>query len=564
MFNSDDRGNFDTIFQNFVLKAQEEQNIDNPFELVSQISLWTGQNSSMCKQLCQFILNGKFEIADGKEKVAMERIVEAYLTQKLPNELQENLQDIKNSFYTRKFQYCLHEDGGKISKNNRVYLNIIKDQINLSEGQAEAVEKEQYEPYNQREENFKKYKDFYETLIQKKSEVGNTDREKLTSIQKMLNLSDRDIQSIEENTLNNKNAIVKFKLLFGRQKNINIFLVSLIFLVGLGTGGVIGFSLPYRISVRDNPSITEANTPFKIPNFKENFDLSNHLTQKDIAVNSIAFTPDGTKIVIGGQNGKLIICDLETGDVLAESPNTSNANILSIAVSPNSNEIISGNAAGAIRIWNWRTNQDRLIGEHSYQVNSIAISKNGEYIVSGDIDGLIEIWNLNDRTDDKTIVRERHPVRVNSIVLHPYLLEIVSGSSDGTLRRWDLNSGELIEIFDAGKPVFAVAVEPTGQTLFAGLEDGTIRLFKFNNQANITLKGSNSKISSLAISQNGRILVSGDNDRRVRIWDLRDQKGIQSLEEHPTYITSVAISPDNQTIITASRDKTIKVWQGEK
>ncbi|MFX0018017.1 MAG: WD40 repeat domain-containing protein [Promethearchaeota archaeon] len=69
--------------------------------------------------------------------------------------------------------------------------------------------------------------------------------------------------------------------------------------------------------------------------------------------------------------------------------------VLSVAISPDSNYVISGSFDGKIIIWDLKTGEIiRTLAEHRREVNSISISPDCKYIASGSNDKTIKILNL--------------------------------------------------------------------------------------------------------------------------------------------------------------------------
>jgi WD40 repeat protein len=70
--------------------------------------------------------------------------------------------------------------------------------------------------------------------------------------------------------------------------------------------------------------------------------------------------------------------------------------ILSVAISPDGQTLVSGSTDDTIKIWNLNTGKEiRTLLAHSSDVNAIAISPNGHLMVSASDDKTIKLWNLN-------------------------------------------------------------------------------------------------------------------------------------------------------------------------
>lgn len=113
------------------------------------------------------------------------------------------------------------------------------------------------------------------------------------------------------------------------------------------------------------------------------------------------------------------------------------------------------------------------------------------------------------------------------------------------------NAPQLIREFDAGQPVFALALSPSNRLLAAGCEDGRILLWSYpNGQSLHTLEGHQSPVRALAFSPDGQTLASGDDDALVRMWDAATGEERYRLEGHESPIVELVFSPDGQTLVS--------------
>ncbi|KIK71627.1 hypothetical protein GYMLUDRAFT_119968, partial [Collybiopsis luxurians FD-317 M1] len=113
------------------------------------------------------------------------------------------------------------------------------------------------------------------------------------------------------------------------------------------------------------------------------------------SVESVAFSPDGKRIVSGSRDNSVQIWDGETGEPLGQPLKGHTDDVNSVAFSPDGKRIVSGSFDMLVQIWDAETQEP--IGQplegHTGSVRSVAFSPDGKRIVSGSGDTSLWIWN---------------------------------------------------------------------------------------------------------------------------------------------------------------------------
>ncbi|KZT51139.1 WD40 repeat-like protein [Calocera cornea HHB12733] len=293
------------------------------------------------------------------------------------------------------------------------------------------------------------------------------------------------------------------------------------------------------------------------------------LTGHDRQVTSVAFSPDGRRIVSGSWENTLRLWNADTGAAIDEPLTGHTDGVLSVALSPDSRRIVSGSGDGTLRLWNADTGAamgEPLTG-HDSEVTSVAFSPDGRRIVSGSWDHTLRLWNA----DTGAAIGEPltgHTGEVASVAFSPDGRRIVSGSWDHTLRLWNADTGAAI-----GEPltghtgeVYSVAFSPDGRRIVSGSSDHTLRLWNADTGAAIgePLTGHTGEVYSVAFSPDGRRIVSGSGDGTLRLWNADTGAAIgEPLTGHDGEVYSVAFSPDGRRIVSGSGDGTLRLWNAD-
>ena len=115
-------------------------------------------------------------------------------------------------------------------------------------------------------------------------------------------------------------------------------------------------------------------------------------------VHSVAFSPDGAKIVSGSIDKTLRLWNATTGESIGKSLYGHEHWISSVAFIPNGEKIVSGSYDGTIRLWDATTGKSigTPLEGHENIVYSVAFSRDGKTIASGGLDGTVRLWDITD------------------------------------------------------------------------------------------------------------------------------------------------------------------------
>ena len=292
-------------------------------------------------------------------------------------------------------------------------------------------------------------------------------------------------------------------------------------------------------------------------------------------LNSVAFSPDGRRIVTGSWDKTAKVWDAGTGReifTLAGHTNT----VYRVAYSPEGKRIVTGSWDKTAKVWDATTGRLLFtLAGHTNPICGVAYSPDGKRILtaSGPISqtntsapqqGEAKVWDAE--TGAEIFTFASHPWGLLGVAYSPDGGRIVTGSWNKA-KVWDARTGR--EILSLGGEIGPVAYSPDGKRLLTG---GTIaklwdaetgrEIFSLKWQRREALQPN--QVMSVAYSPDGRHLVTGGYDKTVKVWDAESGREVFSLRGHSAAVMGVAYSPDGRRIVTGSWDTTAKMWDAER
>ena len=275
---------------------------------------------------------------------------------------------------------------------------------------------------------------------------------------------------------------------------------------------------------------------------------------------SVAFSPDGPRIVTGSLDGTAKVWEAASGKELL-TLNGHTPHVHSVAFSPDGQRIVTGGLDGMAKVWDAATGKP-LFTLRGHPIASVAFSPDGQRIAAAG-GRTAKVW---DAASGKLLLTLKGQTNnVPSVAFSPDGQRIVTGSCDPTAKVWDAASGKELLILKgegAGNYVLSVAFSPDGQRIVTGSLDHTARVWDAgSSKLLLTLTGHSGPINSVVFSPEGRRIVTGSGDQTAKLWDAASGKLLLTCKGHTSDVLSAAFSPDGQRIVTGSGDLTAKVWE---
>ena len=330
-------------------------------------------------------------------------------------------------------------------------------------------------------------------------------------------------------------------------------------------------------------------------------------------INSVAFSPDGARVLSGGGGMDLRLKRLSkrlgvsddtvklwatsTGQLLRTFEGHA-SEVLSVAFSPDGTRVVTGDLDQTAKVWDATTGA--LL--HNFEGDGNAkddFDVNGSRVLL--VSKTLKQWDITTGTLLRTF--KRPPGLFRPLVFSPDGAQVLSqGEKEGSFQLWDLASGALLQTFKGHEnAVTSVSFSPDGKRVVSGSEDKMMKLWDTSTgQLLRNFEGHADTVNSVAFSPNGTRVLSGSGklpsstakdiiagilaakgteppdvtmeklakawrpqqsggpDDTMKLWDATTGALLRTFDGHSGPVNSVAFSPDGARVFSISR--TLQLW----
>src|SRR5262249_4535153 len=282
----------------------------------------------------------------------------------------------------------------------------------------------------------------------------------------------------------------------------------------------------------------------------------------------VALSADGRYLASANYDQAIHVRDRATGRVL-ELPAISDGHS-TVAFSPDGQWMAVGGdngrfGAGVVELWSTKTwSEVRPLPFVGSNPHALAFSPDSRWLVAGHDDAMVRVWEvatgaLRDLPGHRKAVRD--------VAFSPDGRLIASASQDSTIRIWDAESYELRATLRHERPVFSLAFHPRARLLASSTGDdfdssrGDLTLWNVDS-ARVVRKASAlaAMVRKVCFSPDGRRLATAGWDRVVRIWDATTLHELLPLTGHTQKLRWLTFSPDGNQLVSAGDDYCIRIW----
>ena len=225
------------------------------------------------------------------------------------------------------------------------------------------------------------------------------------------------------------------------------------------------------------------------------------------AVNVVVWTPDGRRLVAGGNNGMLTLY--------------SGVNFI------------------------YETAQQA----HEAAMRCLVYSHSGEWLISADHEGIIKYWTTTlNPVKDLPDAHAGSPVR--DLSFSPTDAKFVSCADDATIKVWDFERGTLERVLGASTPeaagkshgwdVKAAQWHPSKGMIASGSKDNVVKLWDPRVRDEICeLHLHKNTVTCLKWHSSGNFFATGSRDQLIKLFDVRTMREVAAFKGHKREVGAI-------------------------
>ncbi|WP_031159923.1 TIR domain-containing protein [Streptosporangium roseum] len=268
----------------------------------------------------------------------------------------------------------------------------------------------------------------------------------------------------------------------------------------------------------------------------------------------VAYSPDGETLVVGSDDGGVLLCDSTTG-LPVRNLQGHRGRVYSVTFSRSGDLLATGASDGTVRLWDpVAASASHVLAGHRDGVWPVLFSPTGRLIAAGGADGTVRIWDTATGLPHRELPGHLAPIYTATFDAGGDTL--VTGDAGGTVRMWDVRTGEIIRTLDGHRgSVYRIAYDPGGTLLAAGDREGVVRIWDpRNGQVLHALTGHTGSVYALSFAPSGRLMATGDTDGAIRLWDPVTGAARGMRTGHRAAVYQVGFSPDGSLLASADSD----------
>lgn len=325
------------------------------------------------------------------------------------------------------------------------------------------------------------------------------------------------------------------------------------------------------------------NGEFRLYELPE-FNLIQLLSMGQNSVNTVNVNSTGEWLAFGSSKlGQLLVYEWQSESyVLKQQGHFDSMN--SLCYSPDGSRIVTASDDGKIKVWDVVSGFCLVtFSEHTSSVTAVQFAKRGQVLFSASLDGTVRAWDMIRFRNFRTFTATER-IQFNSLAVDPSGEIVVAGSQDTfEIQIWSVQTAQLLDTLSGHEgPISCLSFgNENGSVLASASWDKTIRIWNiFGRSQQCEPIEIHSDVLSICMRPDAKEIAVSTLDGHISIWDVEDAKqlhlidgkkdilGGRFLEDRFTaknsarskYFTTLAYSFDGEALVAAGNNNSICMY----
>jgi len=153
---------------------------------------------------------------------------------------------------------------------------------------------------------------------------------------------------------------------------------------------------------------------------------------------SIAISPDGTHVAVGGKDNKIHVYHLDAGKLKdAHVLEDHRGEVTALSYSPDGRYLGSGDANREVMVWEGQKSVVNGWVYHTSRVQDLSWSNDSNHLVTGSVDSALIVWTVNE-PNKRVMIKLAHVGGVRGVTFSSNNT-VLSVGQDCALKQWQIN-----------------------------------------------------------------------------------------------------------------------------
>ena len=278
------------------------------------------------------------------------------------------------------------------------------------------------------------------------------------------------------------------------------------------------------------------------------------LPDASYGAHGLAFSKDGTFLLVAGSSTQLHMYDPKSGRQVAYDSYRFQGTVNTLAYDPGSGSLALGGPAGSVQFW-----QQAVVPftGRAGPVVGLAVDPGGAAIASVSSSGsTLNLWNR----DGSLAAIASLPAQPNALAVSPNRRLVATVVNGGTVSVFNLPGLTPARRFRVPKPASDVAFSPDGRLLAVSGGDGVTLRDPVSGSLRQTLHSTWGDIDTIAFGPGSGMITAGTGNGTVITWSTRTGRLIARASDGPGPVSAIAFVPGGRLLATAGDEGAITLW----